>query len=159
MKKVVGISLIFISFLGFVSIKFYTCFESMYHKKEIENIFINGVSNYTKYIGYIYIEKIGLKRGIVSGINDSILNDLDIGMLRNDNIILAGHDISTVFGNLKKLNINDRIELFLNETTNYVVIKKVIVEKNDFSYLNSDLVLITCTNDGKRLLILAKKDI
>lgn len=158
MKKILGISLIFVSCIGLLIIKFYPYFENINHSKKIDNIFLNGNSNYTKYVGYIFIEKINLKRGIINEINDKILNDFDVGMYKNDNIILAGHDVPNVFGNLKKLDINDKIDIYLDKIIKYHVIKKVIVNDSDLTYLDNDLVLITCTNDGKRLLILAKKD-
>ena len=118
--------------------------EYYIHQKELEAIFVKGEPNKTNYIGYIEIDSINIKRGIVKGINDEILNNNDVGMIRDNNIILAGHAVDNVFGKLNNIVSFDKIK---------------IVDKDNVDYLDEDLVLITCTNDDKRLLVLAKKDI
>lgn len=158
--KIIGISLIFISLIGFIYLKISMSSEYYNHQKELEAIFINGEPNKTNYIGYVEIDSIDLKRGIVKGIDDVILNNDDVGMIRNNNIILAGHAVDNVFGKLNNISTFDKIKIYLyNQIYSYTVYKKVVVEKDNIDYLNDDLVLITCTNDDKRLLVLAKKDI
>ena len=58
--------------------------------------------------------------------------------------------------NLKKrvVSVSSTFALFFQKYKH-----KIIVEKDNLNYLNQELVLITCTDDDKRLLILAKKDI
>lgn len=154
-------SIIVICLLLLISIKITEKIEYSSHIKEIDNIILKGDSNKTKYIGYIEIKKINIKRGIVNGINDSILNNNDIGMINNKNIILAGHSVSNVFGNLHDIKLNEIIKLYLyNELTEYIVKDIKIVDKNDLSLLNNELVLITCMLDpNKRLLVIAQKNI
>lgn len=160
MQKIIGVSLIVISILSFISIKTFTYYESYNHSKTIDSIFINGKPNNTNYIGYINIDRVNIKRGIVNGVSKQILDNNDVGMISNNNIILAGHAVDNVFAKLFNVKINDTIDIYLYDILyKYKVYKKVIVEKDNFEHLNNDLVLITCTNDDKRLLVIAKKDI
>lgn len=157
MKKL-GISLIVISILSFLILKVYLLCEYDSHSKTIDRIFIKGEKLETNYIGYIEIKSIGIKRGIVNGINDNVLNNNDVGMIRDSNIILAGHGVENVFGRLNKINVFDEVKIHLYDKDYYFTIhKKVIVTKENLDYLNEDLVLITCTNDDRRLLVLGTK--
>ena len=157
MKKL-GISLIVISILSFLILKIYLLCEYDSHSKTIDRIFIKGEKLETNYIGYIEIKSIGIKRGIVNGINDDVLNNNDVGMIRDDNIILAGHGVENVFGRLNKINVFDEVKIHLYDKDYYFIIhKKIVVSKDNLDYLNEDLVLITCTNDNRRLLVLGTK--
>jgi LPXTG-site transpeptidase (sortase) family protein len=157
MKKL-GISLIIISVLLFLILKIYLLCEYENHSKTIDRIFIKGEKIETNYIGYIEIESVNIKRGIVNGINDEILNNNDIGIIRDNNFVLAGHGVENVFGRLNKINIFDEVKIHLYDKDYYFIIyKKIIVSKDNLNYLNDDLVLITCTNDDKRLLVLGAK--
>ena len=157
MKKL-GISLIVISILSFLILKIYLLCEYDSHSKTIDRIFIKGEKLETNYIGYIEIKSIGIKRGIVNGINDDVLNNNDVGMIRDDNIILAGHGVENVFGRLNKINVFDEVKIHLYDKDYYFIIhKKIVVSKENLDYLNEDLVLITCTNDNRRLLVLGTK--
>lgn len=157
MKKL-GISLIIISILSFLILKIYLLCEYNSHSETIDRIFIKGEKLETNYIGYIEIKSVNIKRGIVNGINDDILNNNDIGIIRDNNIILAGHGVENVFGRLNKVNIFDEVKIHLYDKDYYFIIyKKIIVSKDNLNYLNEDLVLITCTNDDRRLLVLGTK--
>lgn len=157
MKKL-GISLIIISILSFLIFKIYLLCEYNSHSKTIDRIFIKGEKLETNYIGYVEIKSVNIKRGIVNGINDDILNNNDVGIIRDNNIILAGHGVENVFGRLNKINIYDEVKIHLYDKDYYFIIyKKIIVSKDNLDYLNEDLVLITCTNDDKRLLVLGTK--
>lgn len=159
MKKL-GISLIIISIIIFIAFKIYLILETDNHSKTIDRIFIKGEKLETNYIGYIEIDTVNIKRGIVNGITDEILNNNDIGMIRDNNIILAGHGVENVFGKLKKINIFDKVRVHLYDKDYYfIVYDKVIISKNNLEYLTEDLVLITCTDDGNRLLVLGKRQI
>lgn len=157
MKKI-GISLIIVSILIFLIFKIYLIIEEDNHSKTIDRIFIKGEKLETNYIGYIEIDTVNIKRGIINGITEEILNNNDIGMIRDNNIILAGHGVENVFGNLKKINIFDKVRVHLYDKDYYfIVYDKLIVSKNNLDYLTEDLVLITCTDDNNRLLVLGKK--
>lgn len=158
MKKKLGISFIILSILLFLIFKGEIYLEQYEHSQVIERVFIKGEKLETNYIGYIEIQSVNIRRGIVEGISDNILNNNDIGMIRDNNIILAGHAVQNVFGNLKKISIFDKVKIQLYDKEYYfIVYEKVIVEKDSLDYLNADLVLITCTNDNKRLLVLGNK--
>lgn len=155
MKKNLGISLIFVSILFLTLLKLDIFIKKNEHNKIIERVFIKGEKLETDYIGYIQIDSVDIKRGIVEGINDEILNNNDVGMIRDSNIILAGHAIEDVFGKLHNISLFAEVKVHLYDKDYYFMIyKKIIVEKDNLDYLNSDLVLITCTNDGQRLLVL-----
>ena len=157
MKKL-RISLIIISILSFLILKIYLLCEYDSHSKIIDRIFIKGEKLETNYIGYVEIKSVNIKRGIVNGINNVILNNNDIGIIRDNNIILAGHGVENVFGRLNKINVFDEVKIHLYDKDYYFTIhKKIIVSKDNLDYLNEDLVLITCTNDDKRLLVLGTK--
>lgn len=157
MKKKLGISLIFFSILSLFLIKFTCYLDKNNHSKIIDRIFIKGEKLETNYIGYVEIESLKIKRGIINGINDEILNNNDVGMIRDNNIILAGHAVENVFGNLHNVSIFDEIKVHLYDKDYYfIVYEKVIVDKDNLDYLNADLVLITCTNDNRRLLVLGE---
>ena len=158
MKKKLGVSLIIISIFFLILLKLDNYFEKNTHSQIIERIFIKGEKLETNYIGYIEINSVNIKRGIINGINDEILNNNDIGMIRDNNIILAGHAVENVFGNLKNISVFDEVKIHLYDKDYYfMVYDKIVVSKNNLDYLNADLVLITCTNDNKRLLVLGNK--
>lgn len=149
------------SFLGLVKLKIDTLNDVIINNKKIENILIEGVSNKSKYIGYIEIEHLGIKRAIVYGINARNLNNNDVAMEKNGNITLAGHSIDNVFKNLHIIEIGDKILVNVyNENYNYRVVDKIVVYKDSKKKYENDLVLITCmTNPNKRLIVLAQKNI
>lgn len=131
------------------------------HIKLIDNIMMNGDYNKTKYVGYIEIKRLNIKRGIVNNITDEILNNNDIGMINNGNIILAGHSVTNVFGKLHNIKLNDIINIYLyNKLSEYLVKDIRVIDKKDLSLLNNELVLITCMLDNnKRLIIIGQKNI
>lgn len=158
--KLIGILLIILSLVSIILIKIKN--EQEYHKhiRIIDDIFINGKANTSKYVGYIEIKSVNIKRGITEGITEKVLNENEVGMEKKDNIILAGHSVSNVFGRLHYINVGDLIKMLVyNREVYFTVIDKIIVRKDNMDYLNEDLVLITCMiNPNKRLLIIAKKN-
>ena len=150
-----------IGLIGLLILKVNIYLNSYNHIKELDSIFYDGDTNVTKYIGFIEIKRLGIKRGIVNGINDIVLNANDIGLIKNDNIILAGHSVENVFGKLHSIKFKDEIILYLdNKITKYYVTDIKVVDKKDVDSLNSELNLITCMYDNnKRLIIGAKKSI
>lgn len=75
-----------------------------------------------------------------------------------NNIVLAGHNIKSVFRILHELKEDDEIKLYhKNYIWTYKVILKQIIDDKDFSYFEETnektLTLITCINDKKKRLI------
>ncbi len=75
-----------------------------------------------------------------------------------NNIVLAGHNIKSVFRILHELDENDEIKLYhKNYIWTYKVISKEIIRDDNFSYFEETnekrLTLITCTKDKKKRLI------
>ena len=162
MKLKLRISIILLCILLLVAFEINNKIEYYNHSNMLDSIVYDGKTNLTKYIGYIEIERLGLKRGIVNGINDLILNSNDVGMTKkNNNIILAGHSIENVFGKLHSIKIDDKIKLNLYGNETYYIVKDInVVDKTDTNSLTSELNLITCMfNPDKRLVIGAQKNI
>lgn len=163
--KIIGFVLIITS-LGFLTFRNIT--ELFKNRKEIKII---NEMNYNKpeleYAGYIYIPKIQLKKLIKYGTNREILDENYVGILsgktlENKNIVLAGHNIQTVFKELKNLNIGDEIILNTIKKVNYYKVYKIVkINPNEFKYFydaNEEiLTLVTCAdNNTRRLLIICK---
>lgn len=156
------ISLIILCLILLISFEINKKIDSYNNSILIDNIVYDGKTNMEKYIGYIEIERLNLKRGIVNGINDLILNSNDIGFSKKDNkIVLAGHSIENVFGKLHNIKKNDEIKLNLYGSESIYIVNSIkIVDKTDMKSLNSELNLITCMfNPDKRLVIGAQKNI
>ena len=131
---------------------------------------LKGISYLSDYAGYIYIPRFDLKRLIVYGTDSDVLDkgyvgvyDLSACLECNDMIILAGHNISSVFHSLHYININDFV--FINTRTinrKFYVYDKIVVDDSDIDYLYdnrvNELLLITCTdNVHERLLVFLKE--
>lgn len=159
--KTLGIFLILISFLCLIKVKIDILKDTINNNKVIENILIQGVSNKSKYVGYIQIDSVKIKRAIVYGINNQNLDNNDVAMEKNENIILAGHSIDNVFKNLHYLEVGEKIVLNIyNKIYTYNVVDKLAVFKDSNEKYDNDLILITCmVNPNKRLIILAEKNI
>ncbi len=162
MNSKIQISIIILILLLLISFEINKKLENYNHINMIDNIVYDGKSNITKYIGYIEIERLNLKRGIVNGINDIVLNSNDVGMTKkNNNIILAGHSVENVFGKLHSAKNGDKIRLNLyGEENIYTIVNIKIVDKHEVNELTDELNLITCMfNPDKRLIIGAQKNI
>lgn len=157
--------IIYIPILLLIILLLYEKIDYKNHIKVINNIFYDGGENRYDYIGYIEIKNLNIKREIVVGINDRNLlshvcldeNSID---LANDHIILAGHSIKNIFGNLHNIELNEVVEIHtFNNTYLYEVRSIDIVSKYDTSVLDEgELILITCmTDNNKRLIIKAKR--
>ena len=134
------------------------------HNYIIDNIYLNSdVSNKVDYIGYIEIEKLNIKREIVLGINNyNLLSHVTLSEesknLDSNNIILAGHAIKNIFGNLKNIEKNDIIKIGSTDKVYYYKVTDInIVFKNQKIVKDSNLILITCFDFNKRLIIKAKR--
>jgi LPXTG-site transpeptidase (sortase) family protein len=158
--------LILISILGFIILFCYQKIDYKVHTYIIDNVYdFDNNMNIQDYIGYIEIPDLNIKREIVLGINEKnllshITLDDSINTLESNHIILAGHSVENLFGNLHKAKLNQTIYIHTNnKTISYSINEIFIVNKNEIDVLESgDLVLITCMNDNnKRLIIKAKR--
>lgn len=162
----IGLLLISLSIVFTMLIKFYIYLDKINHYNVIDNIFVNKNTVNDYYLGYIYIERVNIKRLIVKDINKKNLDDKyvamdssSISLDSNKNIILAGHSIDNVFKNLHNLKINDEIRIITkNKERIYLVSEILIVDDNDIKYMEQTninvLTLITCMNNSKRRLII-----
>ena len=150
----------------------YFVFSGFYRKYDIvsQNRIIDSVFNYdgTSYDGYIYIPRFNVRRLIKKGTDSSILDDLYVGIhdlscdiMSDCLVILAGHNVKSVFSSLHDISIDDEVFICSFVTRRFVVYDKKIVSENDFSYFYdrpNELLLITCTdNDGYRLLVFLRE--
>lgn len=155
-RKKVSILLILIGIIYFFQYNLNIKIDYYKHIKIIDNY--NRLNKYSNILGYIEFKNV--KREIIIGITKENLNkevvtsnkDLD-----EENIILAGHNISNVFRQLYDLKLGDKVFVVSKIKEDYVVEKITIVQKN-YKLNKSDLTLITCTNDNQnRLVIYLKK--
>ena len=161
LKKYLKISILSITF---IIILFYEQIDYSNHSYIIDNMYKNDISkNNLEYIGYIEIERLNIKREIKLGINDyNLLNHVTMNnncsSFDCDNIILAGHSIKNIFGNLKNIKVKDIIKLNNGNVYKYSVVSVDIVDKKDIGILDdSNLILITCYNFNKRIIVKAKR--
>jgi len=152
-----------------------------YNEKQIDNLIheIEEKEEITKYkghnvIGIIRINKIKINYPILEKTNEvtlkiSITKFYGKGVNEIGNLTLAGHNNydGTMFGKIKKLEIDDIIQLTdtKNITKNYSIYKKYITDPNNISILKEELIntreltLITCTNGNKKRLIIKAREI
>jgi len=142
-------------------------FKSVYIISDInapkqENFESLSQESYTRNVHSLWqlqIPKIGLVAEVAEGTSEQILNDF-IGHFENTekalgNIGLAAHNRGypvNYFAKLKNLKNGDEIIYIYNGTVrSYEVIKSVIIEETDWSYLKSSkenmLTLITCVEN------------
>lgn len=122
---------------------------------------------YYDYSGYIDIPKYGVKRLIKSGNYDYVLDNLYVllyqGDLSGDDlIVLAGHNVSSVFSKLHDIKISDYVYITGNYTRRFVVYDKLVVRDDDFSFFSNrknEMVLFTCDKHGYRLLVFLREDL
>lgn len=152
MKLLRKISLILIIFgISFIIyIKIISIFNIKFQKHAIDNTNIN----------YISIPSLNIKNILVNGITEKNLNHNYATMEINDNIIIAGHSVESVFKKLRNIKINDEINIFYNNILyTYYVEDKTIVNVNKFNGFKKTgkLYLITCIDKKHRLIITTKK--
>ena len=124
-------------------------------------------------IGSIEIPSINIEYPILSDFNDELLKIAPcrfFGPYPNEvgNLCIAAHnyDDNRFFGNLRNLEIGDKINIFNsnNYVISYYVYSKYETDKNETSCTsqntngNKEITLITCNNlNGNRLIIKAKE--
>lgn len=74
-------------------------------------------------------------------------------------LFLAGHGIKNIFGNLRKIKIGDIIKIHSFDNTHTYQVERIdIVNPEQTDVIDqTNLILITCTNDNKRFIVKAKK--
>lgn len=168
--KLFGILLIFGSLTLIINEYIDNKNDVTFHNKKINEMFINNGNKIDdEYIGYIEIERLGIKRLIKEGITSEVLDNNFVGYVTRSkpineigNTVLAGHSINIVFAKLHSLKIEDTIIITTyDKSYKYKVSKKYETSPDDVSIYNSgavkELTLITCTNNNsKRLIIKAE---
>lgn len=159
MKNKIAIKIIMISILLYL-IKNIIIINNISYQNQI----IRNYDNHNKkYYGYIYIPKYNIKRLIKKGTDNKILDKYYVGKMEihKDNlIILAGHNVNSVFHKIHYLKKGDLVYLKNEE---YRVDSYKEININDYSILNKTynkktLILITCTkNVLKRYVVICKK--
>lgn len=147
--------------------------ERLYSKNEDYTIVeLNQNSNYF-IIGIVEIPKLNINYPILSDVSDELLKISACrfyGPYPNEigNLCIAAHnyDDNRFFGNLYKLEIGDKINIYdsTNSLIIYYVYDKYETDKNDTTctsqntYGKKEITLITCNNlNGNRLIIKAKE--
>ena len=153
-------------------LSFRDCYDISVQNKIIDSVFsvdVEDSSGSSDYSGYIYIPSFNVKRLIKSGTSSDILDNGYVGILSgdlnsSDLIILAGHNIFTVFSSLHDISNGDYV--FIRNSVidrKFIVYNKIVVSESDFSYFynrNNELLLITCTDTaGYRLLVFLREDL
>lgn len=113
-------------------------------------------------MNYIKIPAVSIYNLLIDGINDNHLN-MNVATIEfQDNIIVAGHAIKSVFQNLKNIHENDEIELYYNQIIYHYKVEEIrIINVNEFKKFDEHdkLILITCIDLNNRLIVIAKQDI
>lgn len=147
--------------------------ERLYSKNEDYTIVeLNQNSNYFV-TGIVEIPKININYPILSDVSDELLKISACrfyGPYPNEigNLCIAAHnyDDNRFFGNLYKLEIGDKINIYdsTNSLIIYYVYDKYETDKNDVSCTSQnthgkkEITLITCNNlNGNRLIVKAKE--
>lgn len=122
-----------------------------------------------KYFGYISFPEYQVRRLIEYGNPNTIVEKYNIGIfgtvpssLKEENIILVGHNRPNQFAVVPKLKIGDIVIVYYEkEEYYYQVWKRKIIDADDLSFLkNLDkkmLILVTCLEDAsKRVVVFCK---
>lgn len=175
--KIISLVLIYTGVCTFLYIYFSDLKNNSVQESIITNEFINDSNivyddRFINYLGYLSIPRFNIERVIKMGTDSDTLDSGFVGMHRlsgclncDDLIILAGHNISSVFSKLHDIDIGDVVNInSYNLSRRFIVYDKKIVNEYDFSYLvnnrKNELLLITCTmNKGERLLVFLKEDL
>lgn len=164
--KIFSFLLIIVCFCIFIYVRCSESYDIIVHNKIVDNVF--SVPDDSEYLGYVYIPKFDVKRLIKYGTDSSILDSGFVGMHEfsrdlssSSLIVLAGHNISSVFSCLHDLSIDDVLYI-----KNYFVDRKFyvydmrIVSEYDMSYFYeryNELMLITCDRPGYRLVVFLRE--
>lgn len=136
------------------------------------NLKINQIyenNNQNNYLGVLIINKINLEYPIFNEFSEENLKKYICkfsgkSLKENGNITILGHNYKNeFFGNLEKLEINDKITIDSNgEKFNYYAFKIYEIDSNDLEclkpiYNNSkEITLVTCKNNNKKKRLVVK---
>lgn len=175
--KIISLVLIYTGVCSLLYLYFSDLEDERVQESIITNEFINDSNivyddSVINYLGYLSIPRFNIERVIKMGTDSDTLDSGFVGMhrlsgcLESDNlVILAGHNISSVFSKLHDISIGDIVNINSYKLSRkFIVYDKKIVNEYDFSYLvnnrSNELLLITCTmNKGERLLVFLKEDL
>ncbi len=149
--------------------------EKLYSLQQKDNYTITRLndSNTPFVIGIIEIPKINISYPILSKFNDELLKVSPCrfyGSYPNTigNMCVAGHnyDDNRFFGNLKSLEIRDKINIYdsNNCIVSYYIYDKFEIEDSNTSCTNQnthgkrEITLVTCNNFNKKRLIIKAKE-
>lgn len=147
-----------------ISIKVNSSYKDyVIEKKEKNSItnFLEHQDNFSDYIALLEIPKISFKRGIKKGITvDEDITILNYNYIPDGNVIIAGHSGHCSvchFNDLDKLELNDLVYFYYDNTI-YIYEIKNIEEKKKYTFdIENDLntiTLITCKNNSDYLQII-----
>ena len=175
--KIISLVLIYTGVCSLLYLYFSDLEDERVQESIITNEFINDSNivyddRVINYLGYLSIPRFNIERVIKMGTDSDTLDSGFVGMHRlsgclncDDLVILAGHNISSVFSKLHDIDIGDVVNInSYNLSRRFIVYDKKNVNEYDFSYLvnnrKNELLLITCTmNNGERLLVFLKEDL
>lgn len=175
--KIISLVLIYTGVCSLLYLYFSDLEDERVQESIITNEFINDSNivyddSVINYLGYLSIPRFNIERVIKMGTDSDTLDSGFVGMhrlsgcLESDNlVILAGHNIPSVFSKLHDISIGDIVNINSYKLSRkFIVYDKKIVNEYDFSYLvnnrSNELLLITCTmNKGERLLVFLKEDL
>ena len=108
------------------------------------------------YIGTLYVPALDLSLPVISEWSYPRLKKAPCryqGSVYQDNLIIAGHNYRTHFGELKNLQIGDRISFTDNDGNQFLynLVEMEVLERTDVKKMESgdwDLTLFTCTVGG-----------
>lgn len=163
--KIIGIVIILIGIFILISQNIENLYETKTKFNVVNTMEYKNINN--EHVGYIEIPRINIKKEIKYGSSKNILDENYVGILNgktleNNNIVLAGHNIKTVFYKIRKLKKDDIAILNTNKNKKYYKVKDIrVINKNEFKYFYDTekklLTLVTCTNNNnKRLLVICE---
>lgn len=138
---------------------------------DANRMYIQDIRESENVIGKILIDKLDLEYPILENSTDENLN-LSITRFWGSkincigNCVLAGHNMrdGSLFGRLSKLSENDKMTLIdaSGNIEDYTIFNIKVVEPDDLTVLEQTnykmITLITCTNNGKKRLIVQAKN-
>lgn len=128
------------------------------------------ISNYT-ILGKVVINKLNLSYPIIDdnspdALKKSIIKQYGVNPNEYGNMVLAGHNYrnGTMFGNLKLLNVGDKVKIvnLSGDTIEYIVYDKYETTGSDTAHYAQDksirhVVLTTCSSNGQKRLVVKCK--
>lgn len=137
--------------------------------KHYEREVISNEKTNETYFGYIHFPKHQVNRLIEYGNPSEIVDKYNIGIfgpvptsLKNENLILVGHNRPNQFSVVLKLKAGDMVMIVHEKQKyQYQVMERKVIDSDDLNFLKSlntrTLVLITCLDDAsKRIVIFCK---